>query len=253
MARQRKHRTYRRRRGRFRGLYRLLSILLVAAAVVAACLVFFRVNTVTVEGGVRYTAEEIVAASGIRTGDNLVALSKSQVAEKIRTELPYVESVSIRRKLPDGVVLTVKERSAAASVSGSGSHWLISSQGKLLEQENGQDVVMVMGLQALSPYAGGTVMVAEKDEATLSYVLEILTALESREMLPLCTELDCTSDVSITLKYGIYELKMPRGGDYDYMLRLLRSALESEKMPQGVPGVFDFTVKDGEVYFRSGS
>ena len=77
MARQRRHARPKRRRGRFSGLYKVLSILLVAAAVVLACVVFFRVNSVEVEGNVRYTAEDIIEASGIQIGDNLIGLVRS--------------------------------------------------------------------------------------------------------------------------------------------------------------------------------
>ena len=79
MARQRRHPRSKRRRGRFRGLYKLLSILLIAAAVVLACVVFFRVNSVEVTGNVRYTAAEVIAASGIEMGANLVVLPRSRV------------------------------------------------------------------------------------------------------------------------------------------------------------------------------
>ena len=37
-----------------------LAVLAVAVALVVACVVFFRVNEVTVAGNVRYTAQEIV-------------------------------------------------------------------------------------------------------------------------------------------------------------------------------------------------
>lgn len=251
MARQRSHKTHRRRRGRFRGVYQFFTVLLAAAAVIAACVVFFRVNEVEVEGNSRYTAEEVVEASGIRTGDNLVGLSKSQVASRVRTGLPYVESVAIQRKFPDGVLLIVKERSAAASIAGGSGRWLISSQGKLLEQQTHQKVLPISGLSAISPYAGGIVKVREEKASTLIYALELITALESRELLSRCTELDCSSDRYLLLKFDIYELKLPRDGDYDYLLRMLLNALSSERMPQGVPGTFDFTVKEGEVFFRA--
>jgi len=251
MARQRRHKVRRRRRGRFRGLYQFLSVLLVAAAVIAACLVFFRVNGVLVEGNDRYTAEEVIEASGIQNGESLVALSKSQIASLVRTKLPYVESVAIHRKYPDMVILTVKERSAVASVTGTGGRWLISSQGKLLEQYGNQRVIEITGLTAVSPYAGSNLQVVEAKELTLHNALKLLVALEERELLSRCTRLDCTDAVTMTLYYDIYELKFPHGGDFVYMLRLLQAALENEKMPQGVPGVFDFTVKDGEVFFRA--
>ena len=61
MASERRHKSRpRRRRGRFSFAYKLLSVILVIAAVAAACLVFFRINQVTVTGNARYTAEEIV-------------------------------------------------------------------------------------------------------------------------------------------------------------------------------------------------
>lgn len=251
MARQRRHKSRGKRRGRLRGLYQFLTVLLAAAAVIVACVVFFRVNEVEVEGNGRYTAEEVVEASGIKTGDNLVGLSKSQVASRIRTRLPYVEAVTVRRKFPDGVELTVRERSAAASVPSGSGRWLISSQGKLLEQDRGQQVVEISGLGALSPYAGGTMQVREDKTATLTYTLELLTALENRDLLRDCTRLDCTSDLYMVLYYDIYKLKLPRGCDYDYKLRMLLDALSHEKLPQGVPGTFDFTVKEDSVFFQA--
>lgn len=250
MARQRRHSRPKRRRGRFSGLYKVLSILIVAAAVVLACVVFFRVNSVTVEGNVRYTAEEIIEASGIRTGDNLVALSRSRVSAAICTQLPYVESVSIRKALPDGVVLKVTERVAAATVESAEGRWLISAQGKLLEKDNGSIQAMaITGLTAAGPYPGGMIQVAEGEEATLRYVKELLTGLESMGWLGQCTLLDCSAATSMTLNYGIYQLKLPRG-EYDYYLRLTESALASGTIPEGVGGTLDLTVTKGKVYFR---
>ena len=68
MARQRRHSRPSRRRGRFGGLYKALSVLMITAAIIVACVVFFRVNAIQVEGNVRYTPEEIIDASGIEWG-----------------------------------------------------------------------------------------------------------------------------------------------------------------------------------------
>ena len=251
VARQRRHTRPKRRRGRFSGVYKVLSVLLAAAAVAVACVVFFRVNTVEVTGNVRYTAEEIIAASDIQTGDNLVGLSRSRVSAAICTKLPYVETVSVKKVLPDGVVLRVSERVAAASVESSEGRWLISAQGKLLEQDDGTTrSVTISGLTAVVPYAGGMVQVAEEQELTLSYVTQLLTQLESHGWLGECTALDCSALTSMTLDYGIYQVKLPRGGDYDYCLSLTESALASGKIPEGAGGSLDLTVTEGKVYYR---
>lgn len=250
MASQRRRRSRRRRRGQFGALYRILAVLAVIAAVAAACVIFFRVNEVTVEGNSRYTAQEIIDASGIQTGDNLMAMAKGQIAGTIRTALPYVESVSIRRRLPDGVEITVRERVAAAAVESGSGRWLISSQGKLLEQTEEQSLVEIVGLKAQSPYAGGTIQVKEEDSDTLEYVLALLTALEEKGMLSACWELDCTPTTYLTLTWDIYTIKFPRGGDYPYMLRLVQTALAHEDMPQNEPGTFDLTVEENAVHFK---
>ena len=251
MARQRRHTRPKRRRGRFSGLYKVLSVLLVAAAVAVACVVFFRVNSVEVSGNVRYTEEEIIEASGIWVGDNLIALSRSRVSAAICTRLPYVENVSVKKVLPDRVELRVSERVAAASVESSEGRWLISAQGKLLEKDDGTiRTVIVRGLTAIVPYPGGTLQVTEEEETTLSYVTQLLTQLESHGWLEQCTALDCTAATSMTLDYGIYQVKLPRGGDYNYCLSLTESALASDKIPEGVGGLLDLTVTEGKVYFR---
>lgn len=250
MARQRRHNRRKKRRGRFGLLYKTLSVLLAAGAVAAACVVFFRVNSVEVEGNVRYTAEEIVEASGIHTGDNLIALPRSRISVSIRTQLPYVEGVSIRLSLPDGVVLKVTERVAAASVESAEGRWLMSAQGKLLEPDTGAESISITGLTAVGPYAGGMIQAAEGEEATLRFVKELLGVLEARGLLPKCSALDCSAPTYFLLDYGIYRLKLPRGGDYDYYMRLTESALESGRIPEGVGGTMDLTVVEGKIYFR---
>ena len=254
LARQRRHSRPVRRRGRFGGLYKVLSVLLAAGAVAGACIVFFRVNTIQVEGNVRYTAPEVIDASGVKQGDNLIALPGGRVSAAIRAQLPYVEGVTLQRSYPDGLIIRVTERVAAASVGSAEGRWLISAQGKLLEMDNGSvHTVRIEGLTAVGPYAGGMVQTAEEDSLTLEYVKELLGVLEGQGMLEHCTQLDCTSAASMTLHYGIYRLKLPRGGGYEYYIQLARAALskglESGVIQDGQGGSLDLTVMDGKAHF----
>ena len=59
MAARRNRRRRRRNRGRFGFLYKLMSALIICAAILAGCIVFFRVDVVVVDGNVRYTSEEM--------------------------------------------------------------------------------------------------------------------------------------------------------------------------------------------------
>ena len=78
----------RRGRGRFGPLFKLLCAAALVLALTVGATVFFRVETVVVSGNSRYTQEEVVAASGIETGDNLFQMNKYQVAQHIRETLP---------------------------------------------------------------------------------------------------------------------------------------------------------------------
>ena len=55
---------------------RLLIMAAIVAAVIFGVAIFFKVNTVEVQGNTIYSAEEIRSASGIQKGDNLFTLNK---------------------------------------------------------------------------------------------------------------------------------------------------------------------------------
>ena len=114
---------------------RLLIMAAIVAAVIFGVAIFFKVNTVEVQGNAIYSAEEIRSASGIQKGDNLFTLNKEAAAGSIKASLPYVETVSIIRFLPDKIVIDVKESDATFAVTtDTNTTWLINSVGKALEQ-----------------------------------------------------------------------------------------------------------------------
>ena len=114
---------------------RLLIMAAIVAVVIFGVAIFFKVNTVEVQGNAIYSAEEIRSASGIQKGDNLFTLNKEAAAGSIKASLPYVETVSIIRFLPDKIVIEVKESDATFAVTtDTNTTWLINSVGKALEQ-----------------------------------------------------------------------------------------------------------------------
>ena len=62
-ARKRRNRQRRRRRGRFGFLYKLLSFLIIFAAILACCVAFYRENRVEVSGTGRYSQADNIAAT----------------------------------------------------------------------------------------------------------------------------------------------------------------------------------------------
>ncbi len=246
---QRKH--YRKKRHfRFTRLYGVLSVLLIVAAIIGGCIVFFRVDQVTVEGNSRYTQAEIVAATGIEEGDNMFLLNKYQAIDAMLAELPYVESVSIRRALPSTIRVTVTECTVAAAVedADTGTWWLVSSGGKLLERTDDQgDYLTVTGLTLAAPSEGTELAVESELRLQLEALLELLASMESREMLEHAQTIELGAS-SVTMLYdGRLTVKMKLSADFDYEMRVLNTVMEDyvdAKWSETDTGTLDRTADD---------
>ena len=130
MAKERRETKYRKRRTSI--LCGILAVLVSAVAVVTACTVFFRVESVAVEGNERYSAEEILAAAAIELGSNLPLTAGELLQDRICTTLPYIESVKVEKHLPTRLVLVVKEAPPIAVVAQ-------EAPAQDLPPENGED------------------------------------------------------------------------------------------------------------------
>jgi len=254
MARQqRSHNRTRRSRGRFRALYQLLAVVAAVAAISIGCIVFFRVQNVTVSGNARYTADEITEVSGIKTGDYLVLLDRGKIAHNLRSGLPYIESVAIRRALPDSVLITVEESKSAATIQIGESWWLINRSGKLLESlpEPGSYAVLI-GFSPLSPVAGEMTLLPEDQSIRWDYAKDFLRVLEEQGLSEGLLELDCSTAGTFTARYnGNFTLIFPSTGNFIEYLTLFDLAVR-EELKENETGIFDFTHYEntGYVYFR---
>ena len=95
----------RRRRNRFRPLYGLLvAILVIGVGVSLSMTVFFNIEQIVVAGDANqpYQKNDVVKASGVHTGDNMMRLNRETVKENILSRLIFVDSVSTRRTSPTG-------------------------------------------------------------------------------------------------------------------------------------------------------
>lgn len=225
----------RRRRGRFSFLMKLLCILLIAGAVVAALTVFFKVQSITVSGNARYTSEEIIAASGIEIEDNLFLLNKYSAAQAIFEKLPYVEEATINRALPDTIVITVRECAAAAGVVTPEGYWLISENGKLLERADTlpSGCPSITGVELESPALSAQLSLGEEKTLTTETLLTLVRTAGGYGMLAGIGSVDLSDAEAITFTYlGRFTVRLPWDSDLDYIFRSVQdlvNGLESNE------------------------
>ena len=185
MARRRNS-NRRRRRGSFGFLYKMLSVLVICVAIIAALTLFFRVDAIQVSGQQRYTDEQVQEASGIQIGDNLFLMNKYDAAGRIVEELPYIEDTRINRKLPSTLVIEVTECGTPLAVVQDGYAWLVSSRGKIVDQMDAAaaaDFGVISGCQLLSPSVGTKLALATDFSTQQSSLLALLSALEKAGMM----------------------------------------------------------------------
>ena len=208
---------------RRRFLLQLGTMVAVVVALLFVISLFFKVDNVTVAGVSKYTEWEIMEASGIKEGDNLLTLSKARISSRIYERLPYVKTVRIGRELPNTVKIEVVELDVTYTVeTESGEWWLMRADGVVLdkiEQAETGKYTKVTGLQIVEPITGQKALAAEtepagtypdgttvprteKAEDRLTAALSILQSLEENGVLGEVASVDVSDLWNLQLWYG---------------------------------------------------
>ena len=93
----------------------------------------FATRHVDVSGNVRLSREMVLQYAGVREGDNSLAVSIGDVERRLR-ETPWVESVSVKRFLPDRFVIRVQERMPSFWVRRDGVLHYANERGQAIAQ-----------------------------------------------------------------------------------------------------------------------
>ncbi|MGO5115320.1 cell division protein FtsQ/DivIB [Candidatus Avoscillospira sp. LCP25S3_F1] len=240
-----------RRYGRSGVLARIFVMLLVVAIFIFCAAIFFKITEIVVVGNNLYTDEEVVEASGLALGDNLLAVSRGTVAGRIQASLPYVEDVQVGRALPGTVTVTVRESDAVYAVyAANGTVWLMNSSGKLLEQAapGASSYPWLVGVTVQTPQAGNQAVCAETE--ALDAALTVIQLLEATDYLPKIVEIDVTKPYDILLRYeSLYEIHLGGVDQMEYKMRYLTAILADSQIVEG--GIIDLTLeKENAAVFK---
>lgn len=102
------------------------------------------VRDVKLTGAQHTTAEEVAAAAGLGSDDNLLLLSADEVVDAART-LPWVADAEVERRLPGTVKVKVVERKPALVVSLGAARWTIDAHGHVLQTGQSEPGLPVVG------------------------------------------------------------------------------------------------------------
>ncbi len=228
-----------------------VSFIVICAALVFGMSVFFRVSNIQVTGANHYTQEEIIEASGIKNGDNLMFVNRAAIAQKLSSKLLYIGEVNIKRKLPNTVVIEVAESGSVAVIESESGLWLIDKNCRLLEECATTDMesyIKVKGLAAAKPQKGDVFSVADEDKPKAEFLKGILSSLADRNMISDVKSLDVSNVLNAEFDYlnGRFVVKLGGNENLNYKFELLLGTIA--KLGAGDTGTINLS-KDKKAQF----
>lgn len=140
----------------------------------------FTVKTITVKGNQHFTAAQVQKLADLKTGINLFEFRAGKCEEKLEED-PYVAEADIKRKLPSGIEITVKERQEAAVVQIGKQYVLLDRNGIVLQiADKMPRLTLLSGFTVAS--ASADEQIETKDTDAYKRVMEVLKTMEASDL-----------------------------------------------------------------------
>ncbi len=180
----------------------------------------FRAEEIRVTGAGRLSEKEVLEAAGLERGVNVLSVNLSLARKRLEAE-PWIDSASVRREFPPGLLISIKEHEPMA-VLDVGRLFLVNGSGEIFKEAGPSEIrgiPVVSGLdysRLEKPQGGGTRVGSE-----------LFSLLKSLESAPPVFDVHRVHEVSVDremgftlemngplkkvyLGYGNYESKMER-------------------------------------------
>lgn len=187
-------------------LYRLMLAVGGAILLVGLLLIIlpaFRIKEIRVEGNSYYTAEQIIAASELEVGQEILALDTKGGIDSIYHKCKYVKSARILRT-PFSVRIEIVEFDHVMYTEFNGKYYSLNRDFRVLEESEDAATFadfLFVKLPDVSALAVGAKLRFADQNADLSYINEMIDRLEENGTLASVTSLDVSekNDVSYVM------------------------------------------------------
>lgn len=130
---------------------RILTIIIIIVLICGGIIFLFtspifNIKDIQVLNNSQVSSDTIISLSGLEKNENIFKFLKINIENNIKQN-SFVDSVEIKRVLPDKVQLIIEERAKKFSVQFLNSYAIISSQGYILEiSEENQGLIVLKGM-----------------------------------------------------------------------------------------------------------
>jgi cell division protein FtsQ len=228
----------------------LLISMLLLAVLITLCLKLPAFNIVNINViNNKYVSTEIIEQlSGITRGKNIFYLNKKMARENI-TSNSYIAEVKVQRRLPDTVVLEIKEREAKFFINVNNKFFVLDKNGLLLEIRDNIDnfqLVRVDGINIVNEEMG---KIVSSDIDRQLKVLSQFADLLDRNISGIVMD---SIDIANILDIKIYSqgLCFKIGDDYEMEAKLNRALnIAAKDEVRGKQGYIDVSFSGNPVLY----
>lgn len=229
--------------------YFFLTVFSIAIFITLSLTVFFNIRSFSVQGNTRYSNAQIIKASGIAEGDNLFRLNKFKIEEMMETELPYLGSIRIYRKLPTTLCFEVEETTAAFTTYQNGKFVILNEKMKVLQISDTlpMGIAYLIGDTVHEPKVGH--IAGFSGEGTNAVCEELLPILRENFDFDKITALDVSDRYNIRIYYDNNRIKILLGNAEDLTQKIKMAQGTIDKNGLTETARIDVT-NSGAAYYR---
>ena len=205
----------------------IVSLLALIIALFAAAILFavMRVETLSVSGNIRYTADDILEAANVN-GAVLPFVNREKVEERIISEYPYVNSVELVKKYPSTLEIVIAEAEAIYVIDVRGKQYALDADLRVIDSIGSGELIELILPEVSSAEEGKKIVFY--DSANNDRIPKMLDKIFTDEnTLPL-TKLDLSSRFFISGAIG-NEVKILFGSYEKIPLKLKAANIYIEK------------------------
>ena len=185
-------------------LYGPMALVLIFLVAILVISLFFRVSEIEVINASDYTDQEIIVASGIEEGVNLFFVDRFSAASMIFADLPYMDTISIRRQLPNRIIIQAEGSAPAAYMMLDGEYWFLDRNGRALGVTTAlkaEAYPEIRSLETITVIPGEDMIVEGENTIRLSYIGELLNALTGEKLIDRISWIDVKDPTNPSVYY----------------------------------------------------
>lgn len=228
----------------------LISFLLIVLLIIICYTPILQVRKITCKGNKLISSEEIIAASQIMLGDNMVRTSKNKAIDNI-DNISYIKNAEITKKFPSTIEIKVVECKIHSYVEINKKYIYLNDEGKILEISDKipEQKVPLLKTGKIKSYKVNEIIDFE-DSNQISVYKTLILHLNKSIFADILTNIDIsnTNDLTFTVN-NQFTVELGNTSELDY--KIFNMATEGYNSPESTnKGTFNVSIAKGKGYLK---